>query len=653
MRLGHWPAGLVLVCALSGHWHVAAADLTSFSLEQLLQTPILGASKYEQKQSEVGAAVRVITRQDIKDFGWRTLAEALASLPGVHTTYDRQYTYLGMRGFGLPGDLTVRVLVTIDGNRVNDPVFDSAPPGREFPLDLEMVERIEFLPGPGGAIYGQNAMFGVVNVVTRTGARVDGASVAMEYQRPQGLRNVSVSWGKLLDNGLDVLLSASGTQAQGEDRFFNYGLSGVSGVARGLDGERDNQFFARISGGAWMFQLVHGDRRKDDPTGLFQSDPLVAGQYQADRYDLLQLKYEKSFAADTLHLSGRLFSGAYRFRGDQSYGNVIRTLGDGDWAGGEVRLLTTALANHKLMIGLEAQNNRRVDQAVLYTGGAASDIRIPLSGYRVGVFAQDEWRISPTLSATLGLRLDRDKGAQKKASPRLALIWEATPDSTLKGLVGTAHRAPNAYEKYYNDGVSAVSNPALTGETIATRELVIDHRAAEDLGLRASVYRWNMRDLIVQGIDPVSGLSQFQSGGDVRSRGVELSAEKAWRSGARLRGSVAFQKASHASGGELPNSPRVMGRAEFSGALPGTGLRLGYELQYDGKRLSLDGTRLGGYAISNLNLSSTALAPGVDLSVRIVNLFDKRYSVPGASTNWQNAFEQDGRSLSVKIVFGF
>ena len=61
-------------------------DLTLLSLEQLLDVSVVGASKYEQKQSDVAATVSIITRQEIKAFGWRTLAEALGSLPGVQTT---------------------------------------------------------------------------------------------------------------------------------------------------------------------------------------------------------------------------------------------------------------------------------------------------------------------------------------------------------------------------------------------------------------------------------------------------------------------------------------------------------------------------------------------------------------------------------------
>src|SRR6202167_4479237 len=226
-----------------------AADLTDMSLGQLMQIDVIGASKYEQKQSQVAAAVSVITRQEIKAFGWRTIDQALASLPGVYVTYDRQFTYLGVRGFGLPGDYNTRVLVTIDGNRVNDPIFDSGPSGRELPLDMDLIERIEFIPGPGGAVYGQNAMFAVVNIVTRTGAEVNGAEAAVGYQEPQSLIEGRASWGARLDNGVAVLMSVSGMNAQGQNLFFDYGASGKSGTAWGLDADRTKQFFASIARG--------------------------------------------------------------------------------------------------------------------------------------------------------------------------------------------------------------------------------------------------------------------------------------------------------------------------------------------------------------------------------------------------------------------
>jgi iron complex outermembrane receptor protein len=80
-------------------------------------------------------------------------------------------------------------------------------------------------------------------------------------------------------------------------------------------------------------------------------------------------------------------------------------------------------------------------------------------------------------------------------------------------------------------------------------------------------------------------------------------------------------------------------------------LLLGYELSYDGRRSTLDGSALGGYVLSSLYLRYPALVAGLDVSLGIANLFDKSYAQPAALTNWQNSFEQDGRSI--RLVLGY
>jgi len=651
-----WPP-LLFVAALSTALPVRAApagDITSMSLEQLLEISVLGASKYEQKQSEVAAAVSVVTREEIKAFGWLTLDDALTSLPGMHVSYDRQYTYLGTRGFGLPGDYNTRVLVTINGNRLNDPTYDGGPSGRLFPLDLDLIERIEYIPGPGGAVYGQNAMFGVINLVTRKGADVGGAELAAAYQHPQAMREGRASWGRKFDRGLDVLVSASGMRSRGEDLFMDFGAAGVSGVATGLDGTRNQQFFGRIAQGAWSFEHVYGKYRKGDPTGAFFSDPLMPGQYQADVYAVTQLQYQDRFADDTLQVSARLFAGEERYDATLLYDGAATEFPTRTrWRGLEARLLTTPIADHKLMLGVEAQDNTRSDQGVLDAADHANDLLVSSPGYRIGVYAQDEWRLNDSLSATLGVRVDRNNATGTQTSPRAALIWRAAPATAVKGLYGRAHRAPNAYERDYGDGIGQVSNLALGGETVDTLEVVVDHRVGTDLTVRGSVYQWTMTGLVTLGIDADSGLSQYQSGEDVKARGLELSADKAWASGIRLRGSVSVQDVSNASGARLLNSPKLLGKLNLSTPLPWAGLRLAYELRYDSPRLSIDGSALGGYALSNLQLRTAALAPGLEVALGVYNLFDKPYAHPGSDINWQNALPQDGRSVRLKASYRF
>jgi iron complex outermembrane receptor protein len=637
---------LCLAGVMASH-AAAAADVTDMSLEQLLQIGVVGASKYKQKQSEIGAAVSVITRQEIRAFGWRTLDQALASLPGVYVTYDRQFTYLGVRGFGLPGDYDTRVLVTINGNRVNDPIFDSGPFGRELPLDMDLIERIEFIPGPGGAVYGQNAMFAVVNIVTRTGAEVNGAEAAAGYQQPQSLIEGRASWGARLDNGVDVLMTVSGMNAQGQNLFFNYGASGKSGIAWGLDGDRTKQFFGSIARGPWSFEVVYGFEHKDDPTATYLSDPLVSGQYQETGYALTQLQYQDNFAGDSLHASARLFTGNDISNEHLSFGGTMYTYpSTPDLIGLEARLVSTALGAHILMAGLEAQDNYNTDQSQIVPAQPNLDVYVPGSGYRVGLYGQDEWHLLNALAATLGFRVDRNEKTGTALSPRLALIWQATPDTTAKALYGIAHRAPNSFEDLARFEPDAPSLQ-LSDETIDTLEFDVDHRVGRDLTLRASVYQWTLHNLILE-----NGVTeQYQNTQPVDTRGIELSTDKTWDSGARLRDSVSIQHAYYRTGGEVANSPKLLGKLNLSSPLPVHGVRVGYELRYDSSRLDLNGTPLGGYALSNLFLSTESLAQGLELSLGVGNLFDKHYAQPASANHWQNSLEQDGRSVRADLHY--
>ena len=135
------------------------------------------ASKFPQSVKEAPASITVITAEDIRRYGHRTLADTLRSVRGFYTTYDRNYSYVGMRGFARPGDYNTRILLLLNGHRVNDGTYDMAPIGTDLPIDVSLIERIEIIRGPGSALYGTNAFFAVINVVTRTGANSPGLQV--------------------------------------------------------------------------------------------------------------------------------------------------------------------------------------------------------------------------------------------------------------------------------------------------------------------------------------------------------------------------------------------------------------------------------------------------------------------------------------------
>ena len=103
---------------------------------------VYGASKYEQKVSEAPSSVTVITADEIRKYGYRTLAELLRSVPGFYVNYDRNYHYVGTRGFRRPGDYDTRVLLLVDGHRVNENVGDSPAFGTQFVLDVDLIHKV-------------------------------------------------------------------------------------------------------------------------------------------------------------------------------------------------------------------------------------------------------------------------------------------------------------------------------------------------------------------------------------------------------------------------------------------------------------------------------------------------------------------------------
>ena len=153
-------------------------DLTALNLEELMNIPVRAASGFEQRTAEAPSSVTILTRDDLRAFGYRTLADALSSVAGFYGSYDRTYHALGVRGFNRPGDFNMRTLVLINGVRVNDPIFNQGRIGTDFSLDLDLIERIEVVRGPSSSLYGSSAFFAVINIVTREAKDVAPAEVA-------------------------------------------------------------------------------------------------------------------------------------------------------------------------------------------------------------------------------------------------------------------------------------------------------------------------------------------------------------------------------------------------------------------------------------------------------------------------------------------
>jgi len=207
--------GIMLLFAVSAY-ALKIDDHTIAKREELLfrEIPVvIAATRYEQKITEAPSWVTVITEEDIKNFGWRTLAEALRSVVGFYTVNDREYIRVGVRGFLRPGDWGNRILLMINGHYYNEDIYGGAYTDNVFGLDMDLVKRIEIVRGPGSALYGSNALFAVINVITKTAKEMEGTNLSAGY----GLNNTtagSLIWGNKTKNA-DLLLAGKTFNSDG------------------------------------------------------------------------------------------------------------------------------------------------------------------------------------------------------------------------------------------------------------------------------------------------------------------------------------------------------------------------------------------------------------------------------------------------------
>jgi iron complex outermembrane receptor protein len=626
---------------------------------------VFGASRFDQKLSEAPASVTVITAMDIKKYGYRTLAEVLQSVNGFYVTNDRNYSYLGVRGFGSPGDYNTRVLLLVDGHRINDGIFDSALIGREFPVDIDLIDRIEVIRGPSSSLYGSNAFFGVVNITTRLGRDLKGAEISGSggsFDTYQG----RTSYGNRFENGLEVLLSGSYGHSKGQDLFYKEfdRPQTRNGVARDCDGEEAYSTFARLGYKDFTLEGVYTSREKGIPTGSYGTVFGDPDTKTTDARAYLDLKYDHQ-PLDGLGVMARLYYDYYRYDGDYSY-DVAQTgqrrqivpyydYGYGDWAGGELQFSRKFFDRHRLILGTEYRNFLRQDQGAFERDPPFEYFDSREQTYAWGVYLQDEFRILENLILNAGLRYDYFGTFGGTLNPRLALIWDPFDTFTVKLLYGTAFRAPNAYELYYDDATTIKVVGAVEPETIDTYEIVLEKELMDGLRVSLSGYYYTVDNLIALAQDPEDGLLFFRNLDQVEGRGVELelNGKLPWL-GIETRAGYAYQLARDSGTGEvLVNSPRHQARLNVSAPLYQEKLFAGAELRYMSPRKTLLAKDSDDAFVTNLTLFSKDWIKGLEVSASIYNLFDESYGDPGSGEHVQDLIEQDGRSFRIKLNYSF
>lgn len=624
---------------------------------------VYGASKHEQTMAKAPASVTVTTADEIQKHGQRTLGDILRSVPGVYVTYDRNYMYLGLRGFARPGDYNTRALMLVDGHRLNDNIFSSAPIGTEFPIDVDLIDRVEVIRGPSSSIYGSSAFLGVINIITRRGRDIDGFEVAAGGGSLDTY-SARLTYGKQFDNDIELLVSGTTYGSAGQRKLYYPEFDDPS-TADGIVTKADEDYARGISGslgyhgltlsGAWH------QRRKNIPTASFDSIFADRHEWTDDDWSYAEVKYERALGPDTdltarVSYSEYIYEGSYPLDYATSPDPVDRVLNRdeslGRWTVSELQFKHQLFGKHTLLAGVEWQENIQQHQLNYDAAPPEEYLHDDRTSRNIGVYAQAEINLRTNLTLNAGVRYDYYTTFGGTLNPRVGLLYSPWTPTTLKLLYGQAFRSPNAYELYYRASEDHVANSDLDPEMIHTYEAVWEQEIDRARRFSIAAYHYEIADLITLARNTDDTIS-FRNVDKAEAHGMEMALDTIHSSGLHSRASYALQRTiDHETDSELSNSPRHLAKLNLGIPLAGEKLHAGLELQYMSSVRTHAGPREDDFVTANFTLLSQNLFKGVTASASVYNLLNTGYGYTGAD-HVQNSIRQDGRTFFVKLSYRF
>lgn len=649
----------ILLGSVAGRSCVAQSqadqDLMTMNLEDLAHVKVFTASRHLEESRKAPSSVSIITADDIRRYGWRTLADALRSLRGFYTSYDRQYSYLGVRGVLRPGDWNSRILLLQNGHRLNENVYDSAFFGTEFPLDLDLIDHIEVVRGPGSSLYGTDAMFGVINVITRqagSGRVLEASADTSSFLGRSGHLAVADSRGKLAG-----LLAAGAYKNPGPSPLFFPKFASPltnNGYAVNMDGDRYDHAFADLQYGAFRLQSEISDRLKTSPTASYGVIFNDSTTWLQDTRGFVDASVRGTMASGTDY-EVRVYYDAYNYVGSGAFAvpsGQIRAYSKAraDWAGAQAGV-SQQVGAQRFTLGIDVEQNIDILQRDFYQGqpDCFHSSQEPSQG---GLYGEAELHWTPKVVFHAGERIDAYSTFGVAQSPRIAAIYLPTPQTALKYIFSEAFRAPNAYEEFYFDDIAIAAPPrTLKPETVVSHEGIVEDTPKPWLSVTADGFYNQIRNQIDQVPDGGNGLTYFINDARVRSRGIEFEIDAEHKSGPALRASYAIANTlNQVTNTSLSNAP--VGEAKLNGVLPVFFHSfVAVEMVHVNALTDYQGTRVPPYLLPSATFTSRTFAGGWQFSASAYNAADHAWFSPMGPNDPEDQIQMDGRTWRFRLSY--
>ena len=576
---------------------------------------VVTATLSETPVKKIPAAIEVITREEIAEMGVETLHQILTEAQSVNLEpVSGRMSTARLRGLS-----SSNTLVMIDGMRLPSGFQDEIDLG-EIPAGL--IERIEIVRGPGSAIYGSDAIGGVINVITRAPTDKAEAWLNTQYGESRhgeaentafdaGVSGSSGSLGYVIagsfvdkgrfdfdtedwkTDGDDKKVKAGAatlTWELGDDTDLSFGVTYADVEREGLRPKRKKE-------NDWHNESERFTGRVELRSALTPSSSLLFRAYRSE-YDWSVSLTPTDGSKPEIHDV------------DQATDQF-----EGRWTG-------LILDRHRLTAGIEYRTEDREED------GVKSDID------NLGVFLQDELTVTDRFNAILGLRFDDHSGFGSVFSPRISAAYQVSDYLRLRGSYGEGFRAPSAFELYsgspYTIRRILIPNPDLDPETSRTWEAGVDvDYGTLTIGLTG--FRNDINDMIAEvftgryeGTKPKIPINEVRNIAEAMTQGIELSVGLELGYGLWLADELTLLEGENkTTGEELLYVPEVSNVLKLSYSNPSIGLSGNIRLVTTGSQYTTPDLKTETYSIVNV-YASKSLTDRVRLYTGVDNLFDEQ-----------------------------
>ncbi|KYF80513.1 TonB-dependent receptor [Sorangium cellulosum] len=541
--------------------NVVASQQTRIDLSLRQLEEVEAASRSTEAVEDAPGSVTIIPGQELRAMGYPTVAEALRGVRGLYTTYDGVYTFAGVRGINLPGDFGNRMLTLLNGHSMNDSWVNLSYFDYLARTDLEDVERIEIVRGPGSVLYGTGAFSGVVNIVTK--GRPTSTSVGLgvgtadnslirgraSFQLPLGRDSgVWMSVGAARSLGRDYYFgdyknhftsSDAPPAVDGEDNpIYNPNRYEFDGHSRGNDKFTVGTFQGRLWLKSFSAQWYLNSRDKTVPNGVATTQLGVDKTFYQDTRGFLELSLSPRFG-DKLATLTRASINMYQFEDRLWYYPAWAAPGmrevydketfDDIWLLAEQRVEFSPIPQLKITAGAEAQIHFTAAQHGVNTAcdgtGCIPFSYLPLADEDLNALDKHPYNIlaayalvditpSERLRISAGSRFDYYSTLEDPTpvpSPRIALIVKPYEGGNLKVTGGRAFRAPSIQELFYGYALNLEDpvrmtpymvtyrpSPDLEPENVWSGEVEFTHRLSSTVSALGAGYVNHLSNLIFQ-----------------------------------------------------------------------------------------------------------------------------------------------------------